>query len=124
MPAPGALSKNTKLLPVILTCIPYTLAAFTCWMVAHSSQKRKELYIHTALPAFIGGALGCWGFVLWGLGWFSGAWVLCLGTCDGPAHSSQKRKELYIHKALPAFIGCVLGLCALGRAWVLCFGVT
>jgi hypothetical protein len=58
MPLPGTGgAKTTKLLPVILTCIPYTLAAITSWIVAHSSQKRKELYIHTAVPAIVGGEL-------------------------------------------------------------------
>jgi len=53
---PGGAGKSTsKLLPVILTCIPYTLAAVSCWGIAHSSQKRKELYFHTALPAIVGG---------------------------------------------------------------------
>lgn len=56
-PIAAAGSKTFKLLPVILTCIPYTLAAVTCWIVAHSSQKRKELYIHTSIPALVGGAL-------------------------------------------------------------------
>lgn len=57
-PAPAAGgTKNLKLLPVILTCIPYTVAAVTSWLVAHSSQKRKELYMHTAIPAMIGGEL-------------------------------------------------------------------
>lgn len=55
-PMPGGAGKSTsKLLPVILTCIPYTLAAVSCWGIAHSSQKRKELYFHTALPAIVGG---------------------------------------------------------------------
>jgi hypothetical protein len=57
LPPAGGPAKTTKLLPVILTCIPYTLAAVTSWMVAHSSQKRKELYIHTAIPAVVGGKL-------------------------------------------------------------------
>lgn len=59
-PGTGGHGGGTKLLPVILTCIPYTLAAISSYCIAHSSQKKKELYIHTAVPAFIGGGrLSC-----------------------------------------------------------------
>ena len=60
----GGHGGSTKLLPVILTCIPYTLAAISSYCIAHSSQKMQELYFHTALPAVVGGASSCDGLIL------------------------------------------------------------
>lgn len=43
---PAAKAGQASLLPVLLTSIPYTVGAITTWVVAHSSQKRQELYWH------------------------------------------------------------------------------
>ena len=42
-------------LPILLAAIPYTVSAFVTWVVAHSSQKKKELYFHTSIPLFLSG---------------------------------------------------------------------
>jgi MFS family permease len=39
----------SQLLPIILTCIPYTAGAVFSWIVAHHSQRRKELWWHVTI---------------------------------------------------------------------------
>lgn len=43
------------LLPVLLTIIPYFVAAFAAWGVAHSAQRRDELYFHSSTCLLLGG---------------------------------------------------------------------
>jgi hypothetical protein len=46
--ASRAAGKSSKagLMPVLLTSVPYTVGAISTWLVAHSSERRRELYWH------------------------------------------------------------------------------
>lgn len=43
---------RSVILPVLLAAVPYTVGAITAWLVAASSQKRKEVYYHAAGSMF------------------------------------------------------------------------
>lgn len=43
------------LLPVLLTSVPYTVGAISTWLVAHSSERRRELYWHCSLSLLLSG---------------------------------------------------------------------
>jgi len=48
-------SRLQGVIPVLLAAIPYTCGAVLTWILAHSAQKRKELYFHVSIPFIISG---------------------------------------------------------------------
>lgn len=78
------------ILPVILTCIPYTVGAITAFAVAASSQRRREVYYHAAVSMMSAGVFFVLFPVLAGKAIWAGFLSLVLVAAAGSAAISPK----------------------------------